>query len=248
MNVSACFRGNLEQKSTKRTKGHGFSVFSVSFCEIPGRFLTAASACVLSCRVKCGGEMVLPQEDRCGHKRSATEREAVAAGVRYFGDQSVCAQQLEFATDARALSVACGRVDQATQSNSESHIAIAKAVDEMFAAQDRSEKNYLALAQGVQGPKPFLVTGDWFAKLIQQPVGCRRIIDHRQCFQVAQVGSSPHLRIAISVGHALGHRKPSGHYFSVTRALAANPKFVGLIDHCLDPQYAPMLVVHFYPV
>jgi hypothetical protein len=30
--------------------------------------------------------------------------------------------------------------------------------------------------------------------------------------------------------------------------LAANPKFVGLIDHCFDPQYAPMLVVHFYPV
>src|SRR6266446_6838323 len=206
------------------------------------------SACVLSRRVECGGAVVLPQEDRCGHKRSAAEGESVAARMRYFGDQSVCAEQLEFATDAGALSVARGRVAEATQSNSESHISIAKAVDEMFTAQDRSEEVDLALAQGVQRPKPFLVTGDWFAKLIQQPVGRRRIIHRRQCFQVAQVGSPRHLGIAISVGHALGHRKPSGHHLSVARALAANPKFVGLIDHCLDPQYAPMFVVHFYPV
>src|SRR5262245_56085003 len=94
-------------------------------------------ACLLSRSIQRDGELLLAEQDRCGHKHSPAEGEAVAARMRDFGNQSVRAQQLEFPADAGALSVACGGVGRPVQSDSQSHISIAKAVDEVFAAQDR---------------------------------------------------------------------------------------------------------------
>src|SRR5207244_7018397 len=131
------------------------------------------------------------------------------------------------------LALAC--TAPAGQSDTQSHIAIAEAANEMLPSQNRSKQINLASAQRIESAIAPLTPSNRFAKPIQQPISASGIIHHTQCFQIAQVGSLRHLSVAIGVGHSFGHRKPAFYHFSLAQPLSANPKFVWLIDYCFDP-------------
>ena len=91
--------------------------------------------------------MLLAEKDGCCQQGGSAKGETIATRMRYFGDQSMGTEQLELATDTGALSFACRQIGRPSQSDTRGHIAVAEAVNEMLAAQDRSKQIYFTAAQ-----------------------------------------------------------------------------------------------------
>ena len=127
-------------------------------------------------------------------------------------------------------------------------VPIPKAMDGMLAPHDGCEELDVLLGGRVEPPVGPTVLA---ARLGQRPKALTRlgrVIHDDQCIQVSLVDCEADLGITAEVGDALGHRIPAHDLFPPADAPSPGFEFVRTIDHGLDPQYAPLLVVHFYPV
>jgi len=129
-----------------------------------------------------------------------------------------------------------------------SKIAVAEAMDEVFASKDGSKETQVIAAKGIEAPHSVSVEGGRLTELVEQVVGLRGIIDRSQSGKVSHVGAEADLLVAPQIGDPLGHGVPPHNQIAVAFSPAPDEKLVGMIDHCLDSQYAPVFVVHFHPV
>ena len=127
-------------------------------------------------------------------------------------------------------------------------VTMSEAMDKMFTSQGCHEEGNIIFANGIKASLSSSVHRDRFTYLVKIVINPRGVINNCQSVQVGFVCAQAYLPVAVKVGDALGHGIPVHELFAATLALAANAKLVGMIDNCLDSQYASEFVVHFYPV
>jgi len=66
--------------------------------------------------------------------------------------------------------------------------------------------------------------------------------------QLGSVGAPADFGAAVEVADPFGHKVPVHAPCAVALSFTPHAKLVGMIDYCLDAQYAPMFGVHFDPV
>jgi hypothetical protein len=127
-------------------------------------------------------------------------------------------------------------------------VPVTKAHDGVFSSHDGGKEIYVLSGSGIEpsiGPPIVGYGSGQFVKVVLRSGG---VAHRREGLQVTAVGCAADFGIAVKVGDSLGHGEPAYHYPALLPTLTPDLELIGMIDHGLNTQYAPVLVVHLYPV
>ena len=173
--------------------------------------------------------------------------DAPPSGPWDFSDQASNVKPLEEATDgvglASALWDGCGGCEEMF-----TDVLVAEAHQGVFAFQHGVEEGEVVDIGGVEAPVGTSLVPAWSGQRGKAVMAGCGVWGGRERLKIVLVGCQRDFPIAVEVGHALGHGIPADHPLSLANTLAANLELPWMVDHCFYAQYAPVFVVHFYPV
>src|SRR6185295_3379320 len=80
---------------------------------------------------------------------------------------------------------------------------------------------------------------------VQQPIRRCPQSDYRKRGQIAGVSGAAQFRTAADIGDAFAQRQPFHYRLTLTQTLTSDAETSGVVNGCLNPQHAALLVVHF---
>lgn len=128
------------------------------------------------------------------------------------------------------------------------NVYIAKSIDGMLATKDCCEKHDVFTTKWVETSIRTPVVASGLRGLVHDSMRRPWVFNFSEGVEVADVGLAAYLRIPPEVGDPLCHWIPAHFLFAVALPLAIDLELAWMIDHCLDPQYDTVFVVHFNPV
>ena len=187
------------------------------------------------------------KQKKGSHEGMALVSDAPSARVLDLGDKTMHVKPLEKPGDAGRLSAGLGGVAGGGE-QVRANVPVGEAAQKVFPAHDGCEEADVGGVGRIETPVGTFTAADGLGQGMDLFVGRRRIAYPGQGIQVPSVGGPADLDIAVEIGHALGHGEPAHDSFTLADAPPANLELRRTVDGRLDPQYAPMFVVHFDPV
>ena len=181
------------------------------------------------------------------HDGLTFEGDAPATRTRYLGDQLVDMEELEEPGNRGTKSSQDGLVSDVAKELVED-VPVAKAHDGVLPAHHGGEEIYVLFGSGIEPSIGSSIAGYGIGQFLKMFLGLGGVVQSREGLQIAAVGCMADLGVTVEVGHSLGHGKPADHRFTLAPTLTPDFELVRMIDDGLDTQYAPMFVVHLYPV
>lgn len=182
-----------------------------------------------------------------GHDGLPFEGDTPATRARYFGDQFVDVKELQESgdrcTEARQ---SCLVFDLGKELAKD--VPVTKAHDGVFSSHDGAKEIYVLSGSGIEPSIGPPIVGYGIGQFLEVLLRSGGVAHRREGLQVTAVGCMADLGIAVKVGYSLGHGKPADHLLALPPTLTPDLELIGMIDHGLNTQYAPVFVVHLYPV
>ncbi len=123
-------------------------------------------------------------------------------------------------------------------------ILVAKALQQMLTSQNDPEQAGLILADRSQSTIRTALLNHPPAHRVEHLLRRGRSLHHRQRLQVALIRRPADFDTPGGVGQALAHGNPAHAGLALPGRFPKHLEHAGIIDRRLDPQYAPLFVVH----
>jgi hypothetical protein len=190
-------------------------------------------------------ELLIAKSHSRAHHGVAELRDSPASGPRNLRDEPADVQSREEARDAGTLlPIGTSGAEEAL-----AEVAVAEAVQEVFAAQDCLEQLEVRTGGGVEGALRAPVgVPNGMGEAIKGLIGAGGIVHDREGVEVPLVGGRGDDHVTGKKRDALWQGIPAEDPVAAPPRSAAHLELVRVVDDRLHPQDTPVLVVHLDPV